>query len=70
MSADGLVAGSYIHGLLGEAAQRAAWLARIGIDAQGPDHDAAVDAALDELAAGLEAHLDMDAIVAIARAGV
>ncbi|MEH3101894.1 cobyric acid synthase [Sphingomonas adhaesiva] len=70
MSADGLVAGSYIHGLLGKAAQRAAWLARIGADAQGPDHAAAVDAALDELAAGLEAHLDIDAIVAIAREGV
>lgn len=70
ISADGLVAGSYVHGLLGEAAQRAAWLARIGIAAQGPDHAAAIDAALDELAAGLEAHLDMEAILGIARAGV
>ncbi|MEH3047656.1 cobyric acid synthase [Sphingomonas adhaesiva] len=70
ISADGLVAGSYIHGLLGDAAQRAAWLARIGVAAQGPDHDVAVDAALDELAAGLEAALDVGAILRIARAGI
>jgi adenosylcobyric acid synthase len=69
MSADGLVAGSYVHGLLGLAGQRAAWLARIGAEATGPDHHADVDAALDAIAAELEAHLDLDAILAIARAG-
>ena len=67
MSADGLVAGSYVHGLLGLAAQRAAWLARIGVAAHGPDHHADVDAALDEIAATLEAHVDLDAILAIAQ---
>ena len=69
VSADGLVAGSYVHGLLDLAEQRAAWLARIGVEAHGPDHVADVDAALDEIAAALEAHLDIDAIIAIARAG-
>ena len=65
-SRDGLVAGSYIHGLLGEAAQRHAWLARIGAEGTGPDHAADVDAALDEIAAAMEAHLDVDAMIAMA----
>ncbi|WP_375249069.1 cobyric acid synthase [Sphingomonas sp.] len=68
MSRDGLVAGSYIHGLFGLAAQRAAWLARIGVSAEGPDHHADVDAALDEVAIALEQSLDIDAILAIAQA--
>ncbi|MFE8582849.1 cobyric acid synthase [Sphingomonas sp. NCPPB 2930] len=67
MSADGLVAGSYVHGLLGEAGQRAAWLARIGVAGAGPDHRADVDAALDAIAAVLEAHVDCDALLRIAQ---
>ena len=67
-SADGVVAGSYVHGLLEQAAQRAAWLARIGVAAAGPDHGADVDAALDEIAAVLEAALDLDGVLAIAQA--
>ena len=67
MSADGLVAGSYIHGLLGEAAQRAAWLARIGVEGAGPDHRADMDEALDAIAATLEAHVDGDALLRIAQ---
>ncbi|MET4898203.1 cobyric acid synthase [Sphingomonadaceae bacterium jetA1] len=70
MSADGLVAGSYIHGLLGEAGQRAAWLARIGVAGAGPDHRADVDAALDAIAATLEAHVDCDALLRIAQDAV
>ncbi|WP_287461047.1 cobyric acid synthase [Sphingomonas sp.] len=66
-STDGLVAGSYVHGLLGLAAQRAAWLARVGVAARGPDHAGDVDAALDEIAATLETHVDLDAVLAIAR---
>ena len=67
MRGDGLVAGSYVHGLLGHAAQRAAWLARIGAKGSGPDHRADVDAALDEIAATLERTLDLDALLAIAQ---
>ena len=69
-SADGLVAGSYVHGLLGHAAQRRAWLARIGVEASGPDHRADVDAALDAIAAEVEAHLDVDGLIALARGGI
>jgi adenosylcobyric acid synthase len=67
MSADGLVAGSYVHGLLGAAAQRHAWLARIGVNAVGPDHTADVDAALDAIAVQVEAHIDVDDLIALAR---
>lgn len=63
-SADGLVAGTYVHGLFGRAAQRRAWLAAAG---DGPDHAASVDAALDAIADALERHLDLDALLAVAR---
>jgi adenosylcobyric acid synthase len=67
MSADGLVCGSYVHGLLGDARQRAAWLARIGVDGAGPDHRASIDAALDAIAATLERHVDVDALIALSQ---
>ncbi|SEM97585.1 adenosylcobyric acid synthase (glutamine-hydrolysing) [Sphingomonas gellani] len=63
-SEDGLVAGSYVHGLFGLAAQRRAWLDVAG---DGPDHAASVDAALDAIAARLEAHLDIDALLTLSR---
>jgi len=66
-SADGLVAGSYIHGLLALAEQRAAWLARLGISASGPDHGASIDAALDAIAATLERHVDLDALLTLSK---
>jgi adenosylcobyric acid synthase len=67
VSADGLVTGTYLHGFFAEAAQRRAWLARLGAAASGPDHGAAVDAALDAIAARLEACVDVDALLAVAR---
>jgi adenosylcobyric acid synthase len=69
-SADGLVSGSYVHGLLALAEQRVAWLARLGVAAIGPDHGASIDAALDAIAATLERHVDLDALLALSeRAG-
>ena len=67
VSADGRVTGTYIHGLFVETAQRGAWLARFAAGAPRLDHDALVEAALDTLAAHLEAHLDMDALLNLAR---
>ena len=67
MSADGRVAGSYVHGLLGLAQQRVAWLARIGVNGGGIDHSASIDGALDEIANLLEAHLDIDALIAVSQ---
>lgn len=71
ISRDGRVAGSYVHGLLDLAGQRAAWLARIGAATEsaaiGIDQSVAIDTALDEIAAMLEAHVDIDALIALSR---
>ncbi|MFC3123579.1 cobyric acid synthase [Pseudoroseomonas globiformis] len=69
VSADGLVAGSYLHGFFADDRQRAAWLHRLGAASDGHAHEAAVEAALDGLAQHLEQHLDVEAILRIARAG-
>ena len=39
------------------------------VEAGGVDYGASVEAALDEIAAALEEHLDIDALVALAMAG-
>ncbi len=66
-SRDGRVAGTYVHGLFGHDRYRAAFLA--GLDAAGSDlaYEVEVDAVLDRLAAHLEAHLDCDRLLALAR---
>lgn len=66
VSADGRVMGSYVHGLLADPAQRAALLALVGTAGGGIDYAASVDAALDEIAAALETHLDIDGLMALA----
>jgi len=67
ISADGLVLGTYCHGLLAGPALRAAILSRIGVRSSGEDHHHIVDAALDELANGLETHLDVDGLLKLAQ---
>jgi adenosylcobyric acid synthase len=67
ISADGLVLGTYAHGLLADPPQRAALLARIGAEGGGVDYTAAVDAALDEIAAALETHLDIAGLIELAK---
>lgn len=66
VSADGLVSGTYVHGLFGDDAQRAAWLGRLGLVAAPRRHEAGVEAALDALAAHLARHLDVEALLRIA----
>ncbi|MFZ2997195.1 cobyric acid synthase [Sphingobium sp.] len=68
VSRDGLVMGSYVHGLLGSTDLRDALLKRIGGHSIGQDYDGSVQDALDEVAALLEAHIDIDAIIALATA--
>ncbi|WP_292963266.1 cobyric acid synthase [Novosphingobium sp. UBA1939] len=70
ISADGRVFGTYCHGLFAAPGLRAAMLARFGAHSNGADHDRAVDAALDELAAELERHLDIEGLLALARRGL
>ena len=67
VSADGRVLGTYVHGLFADDAQRAAWLARLGAPASGLAYEAGVEAALDGLARHLEAHLDLDRLLSLAR---
>jgi adenosylcobyric acid synthase len=67
ISADGRIAGCYIHRLFDHPAQRAAWLARLGAASDGLFQSHRIDAALDELAEALAAHIDTDQLLAIAR---
>lgn len=67
ISRDGLVTGSYLHGLFSDDAFRAAYLAALGVQSAGSAYSAGVEAALDELAAHLEAHLDVAGLLALAR---
>ncbi len=66
VSADGRVAGCYVHGLFGMTTARAALVSAIGATPGNDDHTARVDAALDEIASVLESCLDIDALAAIA----
>jgi adenosylcobyric acid synthase len=66
ISADGRVAGAYVHGLFADDRQRAAWLALLGTTT-GIDYEATIDLTLDKLADHCEAHLDCDALLAAAR---
>lgn len=66
-SPDGRVMGTYAHGLFGHDAQRAAWLGRIAAAAAPRSHEAEVEAVLDALAAHLERHVDIEALLSLAR---
>ncbi|MEZ5797563.1 MAG: cobyric acid synthase [Paracoccaceae bacterium] len=66
-SADGRVAGSYLHGLFSSDGFRAAYLRNLGIAASGQSHGAIVEATLDALADHLERHLDVPGLLALAR---
>jgi len=65
-SADGLVAGTYMHGLFADDTARAAWLAGLGAPSSHR-HETSVEATLDALAAHLEAHMDLDRLLSLAR---
>jgi adenosylcobyric acid synthase len=67
MSASGHVIGTYVHGLFADDRQRSAWLQRFAPDGTAIAYDALVDATLDALAAHLEAHVDIDKLLKLAR---
>ena len=69
VSADGRVAGCYLHGLFTSDAFRKRYLARLGIEAQADGYWTGVDAALDAVAQAMETHLDIDGLLAVAEAG-
>ncbi len=67
-SADGLVEGTYLHGLFANDAYRRSWLERVAAgSASSLQYEAVVDAALDEVADALAAALDLDALFGAAR---
>jgi adenosylcobyric acid synthase len=68
MSADGRVAGTYLHGVFRADGFRAAWLRALGAEPGGLCHAASVEDTLDALADHLERHLDVDGLLAAARA--
>jgi len=67
VSADGKVFGCYLHGLFEAAGFRRRFLADLGVDGGREDHSSMVEAALDDIAAELEKHLDVDGLLALAR---
>ncbi len=67
VSADGRVAGSYLHGMFRDTAFRTAWLAGFGVASAGVDHDTVVEETLDALARHIEDHLDVSGLLGLAR---
>lgn len=67
VSANGRVMGSYLHGMFANDAFRTGFLRQIGAQASDLNYGAGVDAVLDALAAHLEAHVDVDGLLALAR---
>jgi adenosylcobyric acid synthase len=65
VSADGRVAGTYVHGLFADDRQRARWLALLGAAASDLAYEALVDDILDRFASHLEGHLDIERLFAI-----
>jgi len=66
VSADGRVAGTYVHGLFADDVQRAAWLARLGAAPSGVAYEAGIEAVLEALADHLEAHVACDRLLDLA----
>ena len=66
MSANGRVAGTYLHGCFGSDDFRRAYLSRLGATAGDFRFDDVVEQTLDDLARHLEQHLDLDRILALA----
>jgi adenosylcobyric acid synthase len=67
VSADGLVAGCYLHQLFANDQFRAGFLARLGAASGDFAYEQQVEVTLDALADHLESHLDFSALLAAAR---
>ncbi len=65
-SADGRVAGCYVHGLFSDDRQRARWLSALGAAPSGLDYEQDVDATLDALARHLTDHIDCETLLGLA----
>jgi adenosylcobyric acid synthase len=65
-SPDGRIIGSYLHGMFSNDTFRAAFLAQLGIKSELGNYRQDVETTLDQLAAHLEQHLDLDEILRLA----
>ena len=66
-SPNGRIIGSYLHGIFAADAFRSAFVARLGGRSSKLDYAAEIEATLDALAQHLEAHLDIDRLLLIAK---
>ncbi|WP_176038124.1 cobyric acid synthase [Brucella tritici] len=66
ISLDGRIMGTYLHGIFNADEFRRKFLENLGVRSSSMNYRAGVEAALNELAEGLEACLDIDALFAIA----
>jgi adenosylcobyric acid synthase len=68
VSADGRIAGCYVHGLFANDTFRHAFLKALRPERRaGPPWQATIERTLDTFADHLEAHLDLDALLAVAQ---
>ena len=67
VSADGRVAGSYLHGMFADDGFRRAWLRGLGAQSADIAYEAGIEATLDALADHVEAHLDVAGLLSLAR---
>ncbi|KXO76279.1 cobyric acid synthase [Brucella anthropi] len=65
VSPDGRITGTYLHGVFNADEFRRRFLENLGVRSSSVNYRAGVEAALDELAEGLEACLDIDALFKI-----
>ncbi|MBE9476822.1 MAG: cobyric acid synthase [Proteobacteria bacterium] len=66
-SENGRIMGCYIHGLFSADAFRAAFLRKLGASSGVFNYDARIEQVLDDLAAHIEAHMDMDKLLSLAK---
>jgi adenosylcobyric acid synthase len=66
-SADGRVAGAYVHGLFVDDGQRQTFVASLGAAPSDFSYDLMIDKTLDALAEHLAAHIDLDRLISLAR---
>lgn len=67
ISANGTVMGTYLHGLFTSGAFRKTFLSAEGQVSQGADYSRTIEDTLDDLAHHMEAHLDVEGLLAAAR---